>query len=143
MKITLKRQNDAVHLVAENEMGNTVSVDGSPAIGGKNKGARPMELLLMGLGSCSSMDVLSILKKMKVEVGAYDVEVSATRDQENVPSIFTDIHVTFLVEAEVENKEKIEKAIRLSMEKYCSVTKILEATAKITHSLTLKPASWL
>ncbi len=142
MEINLKRQNEAVHLVASNELGNEVSIDGSAVIGGKNKGARPMELLLMGLGGCSSMDIISILKKMKVDVGEYDVKVTAERDKDNTPSLFTIIHVEFIIEAEEENKDKIIKAINLSMDKYCSVTKILEETAKITHSLTLKPATW-
>ena len=142
MEIILKRKNEAVHLIAENEMGNEVSIDGSPIIGGRNKGARPMELLLMGLGSCSSMDILSILKKMKVEVGEYDVKINANRQKDVTPSLFTDIHVEFIIEAKEEAKDKIIKAINLSMDKYCSVTKILEATAKITHELKLIPATW-
>ena len=141
MEILLKRQNEAVHLVAENELGNEVSIDGSPAIGGKNKGARPMELLLMGLGGCSSMDIISILKKMKVEVGEYDVKITAERDKDNTPSLLTAIHVEFIVETHEENKDKVIKAINLSMDKYCSVTKILEKTATNTHELTLKPAT--
>ena len=137
MEITLERQNQGVHLVAQNEGGNTVSLDGSPAIGGENLGSRPMELVLMGLGGCSSMDVLSILKKMKVEIGKYDIKIKADREADVVPSLFTDIHVEFIIESDEKNKAKILKAIDLSMDKYCSVTKILEKTAKITHSLTL------
>ena len=136
MKITLQRQNNAVHLEAVNESGNAVQIDGSPKIGGEDKGARPMELIIMGLGGCSSMDVISILQKQKQEITDYSVEIDAERDAENTPSLFTNIHVKFTITGKVDPK-KAERAITLSMEKYCSVTKILEKTATITHSFEL------
>ncbi|MFK7901061.1 MAG: OsmC family protein [Cyclobacteriaceae bacterium] len=137
MDIQLTRNNESVHLTATNSDGNEVNLDGSPSIGGKGLGARPMELVLMGLGGCSSMDVLSILEKMKVKLESYDVKVHADRDTDAVPSLFTDIHVEYIITGQEKDRAKIEKAINLSMDKYCSVTKILESTAKITHSLTL------
>lgn len=136
MKIKLQRQNNAVHLEAVNESGNAVQIDGSPKIGGEDKGARPMELIIMGLGGCSSMDVISILQKQKQEITDYSVEIDAERDAENTPSLFTNIHVKFTITGKVDPK-KAERAITLSMEKYCSVTKILEKTATITHSFEL------
>lgn len=134
MNIQLKRQNDAVHLVATNEQGQEVHIDGAPKIGGEDKGVRPMELLIMGLGGCSSMDVLSILKKQKQQIDDYEVNIKADRDTNSVPSLFTDIHVEFVLKGNVD-RAKAERAVQLSMEKYCSVTKIMEETANITHSV--------
>ena len=96
MKISLKRINKAVHLEATNEDGNKVQIDGSPQIGGEDLGVRPMQLLLMGLGGCSSMDILSILAKQKVELDDFNIDVDAERDTENTPSLFTNIHVRFI-----------------------------------------------
>ena len=84
MNIKLQRKNNAVHLEATNESGNTVQIDGAPKIGGDNQGARPMEFLIMGLGGCSSMDVISILQKQKQEITDYSVDIQADRDSENV-----------------------------------------------------------
>lgn len=137
MKISLKRQNDAVHLLAQNEDGQTVDIDGSPNIGGEDKGVRPMQLLLMGLAGCSSMDVISILKKQKQEIIDYDVIVEAERDADATPSLFTTINLEFIFKGNVDQK-KAERAVALSMDKYCSVTKIMEKTATITHSITIK-----
>ena len=138
MKINLKRLNNAVHLEASNSEGNTVSIDGAPKIGGEGKGARPMELLLMGLGGCSSMDILSILSKQKVDLEDFNIEIDADRDPENTPSLFTDINVIFRFKGKNLNFKKIERAVSLSMDKYCSVTKIMEKTAKITHEIVIE-----
>jgi putative redox protein len=135
MKIEINRVNDAMHMEAVNETGNVVSMDGSPEIGGVNAGARPMQLLLMGLGGCSSIDVLNILKKQKQQVDQYNVVVSATR-VDDIPSTFEEIHIQFNVSGNV-TEEKLERAINLSVEKYCSGGKILEKSAKITSSYTL------
>jgi putative redox protein len=140
MKITLNRMNEAVHLEASNTEGNKVQIDGAPKIGGAGKGVRPMELLLMGLGGCSSMDILSILVKQKVVLDDFYIDVEARRDDDNVPSLFTDIHVTFFFKGQdlKASFKKIERAVTLSMDKYCSVTKILEKSAKITHQIVLE-----
>jgi len=137
MKINLSRINKAVHLQAKNEEGNVIDIDGSEAIGGEGKGARPMQLLIMGLGGCSSMDILSILAKQKVELDNYDVNIHAERDQENTPSLFTDIVVSFSFEGSLGEKEikKILRAADLSMNKYCSVTKIMEKSANISYEV--------
>lgn len=134
MQIKLQRKNQGVHLEASNESGNTVQLDGSPKIGGKNQGARPMELVIMGLGGCSSMDVISILQKQKQVITDYSVDIDAQRDTEKTPSLFTTIDVKFTIKGKVDLK-KAERAVQLSMDKYCSVTKILEKTATITHSV--------
>lgn len=121
-------------MMAENESGNTIEMDGSPKIGGENLGARPMEVLLMSLAGCSSIDVISILKKMKQDVSNYRVEVEAEREADKIPSLFTEIHLKYIFEGENLDTAKLERAIQLSADKYCSVSKILEPTAKITWS---------
>lgn len=131
MKIEIERINDKVFLEAKNEQGNIVLMDGSPEIGGMELGARPMQLILMGLGGCTSMDVLSMLQKMREEVKSYKVTVEAERATEH-PMVFTKIQVHFVLEGNI-RKESVEKAINLSMEKYCSVTHMLNKTAVITH----------
>lgn len=135
MKINIKRVNEAVHLEARNEEGNLVSIDGSPAIGGQELGMRPMQLVLVALGTCSSMDVLSILKKQKQNVDSFEVEVEGQR-ADGVPAVFTDIHVKFKLKGELD-ADKIERAIELSIGTYCSVSKMLEKSAKITSSYSL------
>jgi putative redox protein len=133
MKITLNRLDDAYHMKASNEDGCTIETDGSPKIGGGNKGMRPMQLLLAAAGSCSSIDVISILKKMKQDVKDLQIDVSGDREADKVPSLFTDIHIHFKLTGDLD-EEKVHRAIELSMTKYCSVVKTLEKTAKITSS---------
>lgn len=137
MKVTLKRLNSDYHMEAKNESENVIEMDGSPKIGGQNLGARPMEVLLMSLAGCSSIDVISILKKMKQEVIDYHVEVEADREPDVVPSLFTKIHMKYILKGTL-NEEKVKRAIQLSAEKYCSVSKILEPTAEITWSYELQ-----
>ena len=137
MEIILNRQNQAVHLEAINESGNTVQIDGPPSMGGESKGVRPMELLIMGLGGCSSMDLISILTKQKVVLDDYSVKIKADTDSENVPSLFTNIHVEFEFKGTDLNEKKIKRAVDLSMDKYCSVTKIMEKSAEITYTINI------
>jgi len=122
------------HFEASNEGGQVVNIDASPAIGGENKGARPMELLIMGLGGCSGIDVVNILKKQKIDLTNFKISIDAEREADAVPSLFTKIHVTFIFDKDVD-KNKAERAVSLSMEKYCSVAKTLEKTASITSSV--------
>lgn len=133
MKIKLKRLDAAYHMEAVNEDGSKIETDGSPAIGGSDKGMRPMQLLLAAAGSCSSIDIISILKKQKQELKDLEVEVTAEREKDKVPALFTDIHIHFRLSGELA-EEKVNRAVNLSMEKYCSVVKILEKTAKVTSS---------
>ena len=138
MKIELKRKNEAVHFEAVNESGFKIAIDGSPAIGGENKGARPMELLIMGLGGCSGIDIISILKKMKQHVEDFSISIEADREQGKEPSLFEKIHVLFTLKGDLD-PAKVEKAVQLSMDKYCSVAKTLEKTATITYAFTIQP----
>lgn len=125
------------HFSALNESGKTVDIDGSPAIGGENKGARPMELLIMGLGGCSGIDIISILKKQKIEVQDFHISIKAEREKDAVPSLFTDIHVIYTFKGDID-QTKAERAVALSLEKYCSVAKTLEKTAKITSEVRIE-----
>jgi putative redox protein len=137
MKIIINRVNQAVHLKAVNESGQSIDMDGSPGIGGEELGMRPMEVLLSSLAGCSSMDVLSILKKMREDIQDYQVEITGERNPDEVPSIFNKIHVHFILKGDL-NTKNVEKAVSLSMEKYCSVSKMLEKSAEITHSFEIQ-----
>ncbi|WP_411821521.1 OsmC family protein [Leptospira sp. 'Mane'] len=132
MKIKLKRVGTPYVLETENETGNKILIDASPEIGGSNSGPRPMELLIMGLAGCSSIDVIMILQKHKIEITDYSVEVDAEREKVDQVSLFSKIHMKFKVKGAFET-EQVKRAIDLSLEKYCSVAKTLEKTATITY----------
>ncbi len=133
MKINLKRIDDAFHLEAVNEDGCKLETDGAPAIGGSNKGMRPMQLLLVAAGSCSSIDIISILRKQKQDLKDFEVEITADREKDKVPALFENIHIHFTLTGNLQD-EKVKRAVNLSTEKYCSVIKILEKTATVTSS---------
>lgn len=131
MKIEIFRKNQACHFEAKNEEGNTISIDGSPAIGGENLGFRPMQLVAAGAGTCSAMDVITILKKQKQELEDISIEVMALRSDE-IPAVFEKIHIQFNLKGKLDEK-KVEKALELSVEKYCSVLKMLDKTADVSY----------
>ncbi len=135
-KVKIKRVSGDFHLEAINESGNTVQMDGSSKIGGENKGVRPMELLLMALGGCSTIDVVSILNKMKQTLSDIQIEIDGEREEGTEPSLFKKIEVKFICKGEVEI-EKLKRAVSLSMDKYCSVAKTLEKTAEIRYAIEL------
>lgn len=137
MKITVKRIDKDYHMEAVNDTGNVVLLDGNPEIGGHNLGARPMQLLLMGIGGCSSIDMISILRKQHQEMDSLEVVVHGDREPGAIPALFTKIHLEFHIGGQVDRK-KAERAAALSMEKYCSVAKMLEKTAEITYELIYK-----
>ncbi len=136
MKIQIERLNNAVHLRATNEDGATLEMDGSPAVGGENKGFRPMQMLLAALGGCSTIDIVSILKKQRQPVDDIAIAVEGEREPGVEPSLFRDIHVHFTLKGNLD-EDKVRKAVELSMEKYCSVAKTLEKTAAITYSFSV------
>lgn len=133
MQIDLKRLNDACHFEATNEQGLSILLDGSPEVGGENMGMRPMQVLIAALGGCSSIDVVSILKKQRQDLQDIQITLRAERQKNAVPALFEEINVHFKLLGTLD-KDKVGKAIALSMEKYCSVAKILEPTATITYS---------
>ncbi len=132
-KIELIRASDTFHLEALNESGNTIHMDASPDIGGTNKGMRPMQLLLAAMGGCSSVDVINILRKQKQELKDIKITVTGEREKDAVPALYTEVHAHFKLYGDLD-KDKVQKAVSLSVEKYCSVAKTLEATAKVTYS---------
>lgn len=132
MRIQLHRLDDPYHFQATNESGNVLSVDASPAIGGAGKGPRPMELLLMGVGGCTGIDIVNILKKQRQEILDFDMEIEATR-AESAPKVFTGIHIRYILKGDLD-PDKVRRAIVLSKEKYCSASIMLGKTATITFS---------
>jgi putative redox protein len=133
IKIDIGRVSDTFHLEATNEGGNVVHLDASPDIGGTNKGMRPMQLMLTALGGCSSIDLINILKKQKQDLKDIKITVTGEREKDAVPSLFTDVHLHFSLFGDIDH-EKAQKAVSLAVDKYCSVAKTLEKTAKVTHS---------
>ncbi|MEM9990416.1 MAG: OsmC family protein [Bacteroidota bacterium] len=133
MEINLRRIDDAFHMEATNEQGNKSYTDGSPAIGGGNKAMRPMEMVLTALASCSSVDIILILKKQRQQLDDLQIKITGDRLAEGDPKVFTNIHVHYDLYGTLKEK-KVEQAIRLSVEKYCSVSKMIEKTAEITWS---------
>ncbi|MDD5299249.1 MAG: OsmC family protein [Gallionella sp.] len=131
MKARVKWVEQASFL-GETESSHAVLMDGSPAAGGRNLGPRPMEMLLLGAGGCTSFDVVSILKKSRQAISDCYVELEAER-AETDPKVFTKIHMHFVVTGKDIKPEAVEKAIKLSAEKYCSASIMLGATAAITH----------
>jgi len=134
MKIKINRLNDAVHMEAENEDGATLQMDGTEAIGGINGGFRPMQMLLAAAGGCSAIDVVGILKKQKQNPDDLKIEVTGERVNVDTYSEFRSIHMHFIMKGAHLDEKKVSRAIELSITKYCSVSKTLEKTAKITSS---------
>jgi len=123
---------DHMTFVGESDSGHSVVMDGPPEAGGRNLGIRPMEMVVLGLGGCSSFDVVSILKKTRQNITDCHVEITAER-AETEPKVFTKIHAHFVVSGKNLDEKKVEKAVSLSADKYCSVSIMLAATVDITH----------
>lgn len=138
MKTTITWKGDA-RFDAESGSGHTVRLDGPPDHGGRNGGPRPMELVLMGMGACTAFDVVLILRKGRVDITDCVAEVSAERAQTD-PKVFTAIHVHFVVTGHNLPPAQVERAIKLSAEKYCSASIMLAKTARITHDFEIRDA---
>ncbi|MEI8135977.1 MAG: OsmC family protein [Bacteroidota bacterium] len=136
MKISIKRIDDNFNMEATNEEGNSLLMDGSPDIGGHGKGMRPMQMLLCAVGGCSAIDVILILKKQKQIIESFEIEVEGEREKIEDYSLFRDICLHFKIKGKVD-LAKADRAIKLSIEKYCSVSKTLEPTSKITYKVTV------
>ena len=133
---TTVRWIDGMMMVGESASGHAIIMDGPEDLGGKNLGVRPMEMLLLGMGGCTTVDVVSTLKKMRELVNDCRVEISAERAEEH-PKVFTKIHLHFIVEGENLNEKKIAKAVSLSADKYCSASIMLGKMADITHDFSI------
>jgi len=123
---------DGLLMVGKSDSGHAIVMDGPPEIGGENLGVRPMEMLLLGMAGCTMIDVVSTLKKMREDVVDCQTQVSADRAEE-YPKVFTNIHVHFILRGNQLNPSNVDKAIKLSAEKYCSASIMIGKTAIITH----------
>ncbi len=115
------------------ESGHSLIMDADDAAGGHNAGFRPMELLLVGFGGCSGMDVISILRKKRQQVTGLDINVKGERAND-YPKVYTEVHIEYVVKGKDIAKEAVERAISLSVDKYCSVGATLAKAGRITHS---------
>ncbi len=131
MQVRVKWIED-VAFMGESETGHAIVMDGAPENGGRNIGMRPMETLLIGMGGCTSFDVVTILKKSRQAVVDCVAEISAERADE-VPKVFTKIHVHFVVTGNNLNEKQVGRAVALSAEKYCSASIMLSKSVEITH----------
>jgi len=131
MNVELNHQ-EGFHSVITNDRGHRISIDTTSS--DDPKGASPMELLLMGVAGCSSIDIVSILNKQKITPNSLHIKVKGDRIKGQVPSLFTAIHATVIATGDVP-ADRIYRASKLSFEKYCSVSKTLEHTAKISFSV--------
>jgi putative redox protein len=131
MQATVRlKEDDSLEGVTES--GHQVVMDRSPDVGGQNLGSRPMEMLLLGLGGCAMIDVVLILRKARQAFTDIRVEINAERASE-VPKVFTRIHLHFVVAGKQLDSRRVDRAISLSAQKYCSATKMLDSVAQITH----------
>lgn len=140
MSVLIKRVgNSGITMVGKDDSGHWVPMDGPTQFGGHLSGVRPMELLAISLGGCTSMDVLSILQKMKVELDDYEMTIDYEKAPEH-PKVFTKMHLKYTFYGTDIPEAKVEKAIKLSEERYCSASAMLRATVEITNSYEILPA---
>lgn len=139
MKVNLRRIDDAFHLEAENETGQLAYTDGSPDIGGHNLAFRPMQMVLAALGGCSSIDVILLLKKQRQNLQHIEIEVEGDRVDKD-PAVFHTIRVNYKLYGDLDPK-KVERACRISIEKMCSVSIMLEKSVDISWTCEILPAT--
>ncbi|MCY1528342.1 Protein YhfA [compost metagenome] len=136
MEINLIRKSGKFNFEARNENGFSVELDAKAAIGGEGKGFRPMEMLLIGLGGCSGIDMVNILSKQKEAPENIQINIKATRREEEIPPIFDVINVHFKLYGPL-SRAKVERALQMTFEKYCSVANILSRSATLNYSYEL------
>ena len=139
MKARIKWVQDVMFL-GESGSGHTVVMDGAPDAGGRNMGVRPMEMLLLGLGGCSAFDVMLILKRGREQVTDCVVELDAERATTD-PKVFTKIVLRYVVTGVALDRKKVERAVQLSADKYCSASAIIGKTAELTHEIVIVDAA--
>ncbi|MDA8755784.1 OsmC family protein [Candidatus Pseudothioglobus singularis] len=123
---------DGLLMVGKSDSGHTITMDGPPESGGENLGVRPMEMLLLGVAGCTMIDIVTTLKKMRQDLSHLETKINAKRATDH-PKVFTDIHIQFILKGQNLDEKKVDKAITLSAEKYCSASIMLGETATITH----------
>lgn len=137
MKITVQKLEQDLHMEAASEEGGKIRMDGNTAIGGLEGGCSPMQLLLAGIGGCSAIDIMGILEKQKQPLEDLQVEVNGDRQSTGTYSEFKSIHLKFIFTGDLDEK-KVERAIDLSLGKYCSVSKALEKGSEISSGYEIK-----
>lgn len=137
MKVDIQWKGN-MHFDTQTSSGHTITLDASPEVGGENLGPRPTEVLLSAAGTCSGIDIVDILRKMRLEVKSFSMEVSGERAEE-FPKRFTKVHMHYRLEGELPI-EKVRRAVELSVEKYCSVSNSLNA--KVTASFEVNGVSY-
>ena len=136
MQVSLERINEDYLFEVTNQQGMSVRLDNRSKTSGEVQGVSPMELLLMGVAGCSSIDIVAILNKQKINPKVLKMEVYGHRHENEVPALFYQIDITIYLEGDL-SAEKAKRAAQLSFAKYCSVSKTLEPTAKINHKVIL------
>ena len=122
---------EGMQFVANADSGHAVVMDASEGVGGKDSGTRPMELLVLGLGGCTGMDVVSILRKMKQDVKGFEIEIDADRAK-TYPKVYTRVHIVYKIWGDI-SEDKLKKAIELSQDTYCSASAMFKKTAEVTY----------
>ena len=130
---------EGLTFLADGTTGHGITIDGGSERGGRDVGVRPMELILMGLGGCTSIDVMLMLKKQRQQVTDCVIEVEGER-ADAVPAVFTKIHVKYIVTGKGLSEKQVKRAVDLSSEKYCSVSKMLESSVELSHSFEIVEA---
>jgi len=140
MQVDIRWQGN-VHFVASNESGHQVLMDGPPDSGGQEKGSRPMELMLMGLGGCTAFDVVEILRKSRQRIDHMEISLNAKR-AETVPAVFKEIAIHFIITGTSVDEGRVNRAIALTAEKYCSASIMLEsAGVAISHTFEIRESN--
>ncbi len=132
-EVTLQRLDDKFHFLATNSNGNTLHFDISPEEGGTGQGVGPMQAIAMALGGCSGIDIVIVLRKQRQDIQKFDAVITYDRAEHETPALFTKLHIHYEFEGDLD-PDKVYRAVDLSVNKYCSVAKILEKTAPITVS---------
>ena len=135
MKTQIKWMQD-VSFKGKSESGHEVILDGPEELGGKGLGMRPMEMMLIGMGGCTSFDVVTILKRSRQQITGCIAEIEAVR-ADAIPKVFTSIHIHFLIKGIDLQKKAVERAVELSAKKYCSASIMLGKSVKITHDFVI------
>ena len=139
-KKAIVKQVQGMTFAAKADSNHWVMMDGPEDFGGSNAGTRPKELILIALGGCTGSDVAAILKKRKAPITGFEMNISGTESEEH-PKVFTDIHVEYVFYGNGIESADVERAIELSTTKYCSVSAMLKASVKITHSYRIQGAA--
>jgi len=139
-KKALVKQVQGMTFTAKSDSNHWVMMDGPSDFGGSNAGTRPKELLLMALGGCTGSDVAAILKKRKAPVTGFEMNITGNESEEH-PKVFTDIQIEYVFYGDGIETADVERAIEMSTTKYCSVSAMLKASVKISHSYRIEPAA--